>query len=106
MDDPRPMRRRQRARDLGRIAERFFERQGLGRDQPAQGSALDILHGDEIYAAFLRNVVNRDDVGVIQRRGRPGLLHEAAFAFRISNSLRRQDFDGHETVQVSDNIPT
>src|SRR6185436_17281907 len=38
---------------------------------------------------------------VIQCRSRLGFLNEAAFAFGVSYSLRREDFDGDKALQMS-----
>src|SRR5215831_13686529 len=50
---------------------------------------------DDIGRAFMRaDVVNREDVRVVERRGGAGFLLEAAQTIRIRGELGRQYFDG------------
>ena len=60
----------------------------------------DILHGDEVHAVGLVNVVDGDDVRVIEGRGSLGLLKESPFPVRVGDLLGGKDLDGYETVQV------
>ena len=74
--------------------EELLRRQRLARgDELAQGLALDELHGDVDGPVGLADVVDRQDVGVVQGRGRAGLLLEALAAVGIGRRGRRQDLD-------------
>ena len=100
MDNSRRVGRRQSVRDLHRILQRLSERQPLARNHLVQRLARDVLHGDEVEAVIAGDIVNGDDVGVIQRRGRFCLLHEAPLALSVRDFLRRQDFDGDKAIEV------
>jgi len=67
---------------------------------PSEAPCVAIAYRDERSSVRFRNVVNVDDVGMIQRRGRLGLLHEAALALRVLQLFRRQNFHRAEAVQV------
>ena len=92
--------RGQCASDLDGAVEAFPHPQPFARDHLLQVAALDQFHSDEIDALCRVDVVNGDDVGVIERRGGLGLLHEAPLTLRIGDPLRRQDLDRHKAAQV------
>jgi len=60
--------------------------------QGEQGKQRSEIHHDE--------TVDADDVGVIQRRGRLGLLDESPFPLGIGDFLRRQHLDGDESIEM------
>ena len=49
------------------------------REPRGQGGPVDKLHRDEVDAVFGRDVVDRDDAGMIQRRSGPGFLLESVW---------------------------
>ena len=49
----------------------------------AQRLALDELGDDEVRAVDFADLVNGEDVRMVERRGRPRLLLEAAHAVRV-----------------------
>ena len=53
-----------------------------------------------VDAVLLVDVVDVNDVGVIQGRGRLGFLDEPSLALGVSDLLRRQDLEGNRTVEV------
>ena len=68
----------QRAANRHDVAELLREWQGgPAVDHLLEALALQILHGDVGRVAFLPELIHGDDVGVLQRPGRPGLLVEA-----------------------------
>ena len=60
-----------------------------------------MLHSDEIDAIRLIDVINRNDVGMVQRRGRPCFLHKAPLALRVGDLLGRQYLEGDEALQMA-----
>ena len=51
--------------------------------------------------ACLIDIVNMNDVRVIERRSRLGLLHEPAAAIRVGQRLRQQHLERHIAIQVA-----
>ena len=74
---PGRVRRGQRIRDLDGVLQRLAQPHPLARDQLVERLALHVLHGDEVDAVRLVDVVDRDDVGVVERGGGLGFLDEA-----------------------------
>ena len=101
MDDALGVRLRQRVGDLRRVLQRVRERQPPAADPVGERRALDVLHGDEVDAVRLADVVDRDDVGMVQRRGRPGFLHEAPPALRVGDLVRAQDLERDQPVETA-----
>jgi hypothetical protein len=79
------MRFDQRCRHLHRILQRLVQPQPVPGNQAVERLALHVLHGEEVDALGLIDVVNGDDVGVIQRRGCPSFLNEPPLAVGISH---------------------
>src|SRR5918996_169290 len=71
----------------------------LVADDVAERPALDVLHDDEMHVALVAGVVHADDVGVVQARCRLGLAAEAAHELVVVGVLRRQNLDGHGSVE-------
>ena len=78
MDDAGGMRRRQRAADLNRDVERFCRVDPARRQPFTQRLPVDVLRGDEMHVSDVADVVNGQDVRMVQRRNRAGLLPEPA----------------------------
>ena len=57
-------------------------------DQVAEGLAVDVLHHDEGRVVLLAPVVHRDDVRVVQARGRLGLAPEPFDERRVGRERR------------------
>jgi hypothetical protein len=70
-------------------------------DQVLQSLAVKELHSNEGLAIFFANVMNRADVGMIQRRGRLRLALKAGQRLRVSGDFIRQELQRHETMQPS-----
>src|SRR6266404_194550 len=60
--------------------------------RPADISAVDKLHRDVVRAATLANFVDVRDVGMVERRGRLCLAHEALHAIAIRTNIGGQNF--------------
>jgi len=82
------------------VLQHLVEAQTFVPDQLAQRVARHVLHGDEVRAIDAVDLVNGDDIGVVERRRRPGFLHEAALALRIGHCLSLQHLDGNQPVQA------
>src|SRR6185503_1748743 len=73
MDDPRGVRGLESACDLNRDIECFIQAQSsLLIDELSQCLAFDKLLGDEMIAILLNDLEYRDDVWMVQARGREG----------------------------------
>ena len=77
----------------GDIEQPLGRQRLAGGDELAQGLSLDQLHGDVEGAVGLADVVDGQDVGMIQGRGRAGLLLEALAAIGIRRDGGGQDLD-------------
>ena len=66
-----------------------------------QGVAIQKLHGDESLAVLLANVVNRADVGMVERGCSLGFALEAAECLRVAGHFVGQEFQAYKTVQPS-----
>ena len=64
-----------------------------------QRCTLQILHGDERLPVLFANVINRANVGVIQRGRRLRFTLEAAQGLRIAGNLIGQELQCDKTVQ-------
>ena len=65
-------------------------------DAMLQRRAVQILHGDESFAAVVVNFVDSADVGMIQCRGGFRFALETAKRLRIFGHIVRQKFQGHK----------
>ena len=99
VDDPQRVRRRD---PLGRLRgdiEQPAQRQRPAVDDGPEGFALHQLRDDVGLPVVLADIVDRDDVGMIERGERPGFLLEPLPAHGIARDVRRQDLDGDGPVQ-------
>ena len=62
---------------------------GLAADRVLQGHAVEKLHGDEGAAVLLANVVDRADVGMVQRGSGLRFAPEALQRLRVAAPRRR-----------------
>ena len=68
----------------------------LAAPQPlAKRLAVDELGDEERLAVHLVDVVDRQDRGMVQRRGGLGFLREAPQPFGVAGERGGQDLDGH-----------
>jgi hypothetical protein len=92
------------------VAERGADREGQrhgfveGHPRPAEPlperAARQVLHDDEVDAVTLDVVVDRDDVGVVERGDQPGLAREPRPQGRIGAERGGELLDRHVTAQV------
>ena len=93
VDDPGGVRLREGVRDLRGDRENPFGRKRPSRDELTQSRSLDELHRDPRNGAGLADLVDRDDVRVVQRRGGARLLLEAGEPVRVGRERLRQHLD-------------
>ncbi|MCG3159451.1 MAG: hypothetical protein JMDDDDMK_00440 [Acidobacteria bacterium] len=85
--------------DLLRVVNRATHRQRALIELRAQFLAFQQFGDEERQALVRADVVNRQDVRVVQCRGRARLLLEAAQAVGVFGELGRQGLDGDLTIQ-------
>ena len=95
MHDRRGVGRGQRRRGLDADVEDFAKGQRAALETLAHGFAFDELRHQESRAVVIADLVDRQDVGMIERRGGTGLMKKAAEAFRIAAQLTPQDLERH-----------
>ena len=74
--------------------------QWTAADQVLQGRAIHELHGDEGAAFLLADVVDRADVGMIERRGGPSFAAKTLQGLRITGHVIGKKLEGDETAQA------
>ena len=90
----------QRAAGLLHDFNRFLGSQfSLPLHQAAQVLTLDELHGDELHAVGLAQVVNADDVLVGDLGGEKQLLLEAVNDGLVAGQIGADDFQRHHAIQ-------
>jgi secreted protein with Ig-like and vWFA domain len=65
----------------------------------AQGFPFQAFHYDVRLAGFFTDVVNRADVGMVQRRGSAGFPLESLQGFAIAPNLLRKEFERYGAAQ-------
>ena len=98
--DAARVRRLQTARDLRGYGERFAGRQRSPVKKVAQRLAVEKLRNCVTHAVVVAEVVNRQDVGVRNRRHRTRLALEACDAIGIGGEGFRQNLDRDLAAQV------
>ena len=91
---------RKRAGDLHGQLQRECQRLRSFGDYIAERPPVDILHHDEAAVAMLRDFVDRADVGVIERRGRPGFIEEQPADVELIRWMDELDGDGALQARV------
>lgn len=86
--------------DSADVDRRASARQALAADERVQRVALDAFHDDEAGAVGFRDVVDRDDVGVVQGGSRLGFPHEPPAALRVRYLVGGKDLESHQAVQM------
>ena len=94
------VRRFERVRDLDGQLHQHIHLEGTLADALLKRLPLQQLHGDEIPAVGLSDLVDRADVRVIQGRGGPGLALEALQRRRVFLQLSGQKLQSHVPAEV------
>jgi hypothetical protein len=76
-------------------AEHLGQTHAVPRDDRIEALAPHVLHDEEVVAVGRLDFVNRDDVGVIERRRGLRLLHEPAPAILVRQPVGGQHLDCH-----------
>ena len=93
------MRRGEGIGHLGGALQRLTHRQRTTLEAGSEGFALDELHDQELDAFVLSDIMQRADVGMIQRRGGMGLALESLAAFETGRHMSRQAFERDDAIQ-------
>ena len=81
---------RQRAGHLHSNFQRFIKCQPFIREMRAQRHTLDKLLGNEMERAFVSDLMNGDDVGVVQSRSGTRFLLEATQSLGVFGEMSGQ----------------
>ena len=100
MDDAFTVSGVQRVGNLGRQIEKQSDSMGVPRDLMLQGHAIEKLHGDEGASLVIADLVNRADVGVVQRRSCARLAAKAFQGLRVLCDLVRQELERDEAAKI------
>ena len=92
MHDAFGVRRLQRVGNLDGQRQQSFHLQRTSPDPLPQRHAIQKLHGDEGSSFVLADLVNRADVGMIQRRRRPRFAPEALQRQRFPRRIFGKNF--------------
>src|SRR5271156_1107100 len=86
--------------NLCRNFDRPSYRNRAGIDQLAQRLAFDQLHRDVMGGTFLPKVVDRNDVGMIERRCRARFPFEAVQPLAVGGNFGWQNLDCYRAAQA------
>src|SRR6266852_8849592 len=99
MDDSVPVSCLKAFGDFDGELDPLFWRHCLGRDHRFQGLALKQLHRDKMSALKRSHLVNRADVGVVQRRSCARFLLKSKQMSRVDFDVVREKLHRHVTPQ-------
>ena len=100
MRDPGVMRPIEPASDLNRERQRLLDRQhGRPIETLLQRLAFEVLEHEIVGVAVAADVVDRADVGVVERRDRAGFLLEARPRLVVLGETGRHDLDGDGPIE-------
>ena len=100
MDDSRGVRGGQSVRDLHRVFQGVLEAYPAPLEHVGQRRSRHVLHRDEVDALVVSNVVDRDDVGMIQRGGGARFVDESLPALLVDCSFVADQLDGHGPAET------
>ena len=86
--------------DLDAEIEQGVELEGSRGEAVAQGFAFEQLHGDERLPVVLVDVVDRTDVGVLERGGGAGLALEPLEGLRIADQILGQELQRDAAAEL------
>ena len=99
VDDAVGVRRFKGRSDLHSVVERRGDRQSAARQHLVEREAVDQLHRDEGRARLVADLVDRDDIRVVQRRGRPRFQHEPPVSLLIAGRFRFEHLQRDRTPE-------
>ena len=100
MDNARAVRRVQRIGNLDAELQNLLDGHGSGADRVLQRHPVEVFHGDEALALEGVHVVNRADVGMIQRRSGARFALEALKRHRVARKAFRQELQRHASAET------
>src|SRR5262245_25138815 len=100
MHDTFSVRTRQSLGNFRDNRQNFWKRQFLGAYRFLQRFAGNVLHRDEDFALDLRYFVNAANVGMGQRRGRPGFLEKTLSRCRIQFEQGGGKFESNPAIEA------
>ena len=89
----------ERIGNLSGVLHCVIQRQAVAVTCQLQSSSGNVLRRDEANVVLFKDVVDRNDVGMIQPRGCLRFEQEPSLAVGISNLLRRQSFQSDDAVK-------
>ena len=87
--------------NLNGISHSAFQRQTFGRDDLIERLARDVLHDEDCLTVRLRQIVKRDDIRMIQRRGGTCLLQEPLAPVSVAQAVWGEHLQRDFTPQAS-----
>ena len=97
MSNSGAMRTVERVGDLGGVFDGLVERDGAFFNALGEGFAIDQFH----HHVAGTDVVKDADMGMVQRRDRPGFAFETQAMILTSGNVFRQDLDGDGAIKTS-----
>ncbi len=85
---------------LGGHARCLVDRHGSAREPGGEVLSLDQFHGQKVHAFVLGKIVERGDVGMIERGKEARLSFETCHALPVGSELLGEDFDGDSASQA------
>ena len=89
------MRRIERIGELDRPIQQGADGERPPADATIEWIALEQLHGDELGALVLVDLVDRTDARMVQRRRGSSLAHEALDHLSVVGAIRREELERH-----------
>ena len=99
VDDAFRVRSVERVGNLNRQSEQNLRLHGSPGDAMLQRQAVQKLHDDERMAVLLPDLVDRADIGMVQRRGRLRLPLEAGQGLGVFGDVIGQELQGDKAVE-------
>ena len=90
----------ERIGDFDAQGENRFQFHGAGADQVLERDAVKKFHDQKGAAVFLADVVDRADVGMVERRGGLGLAAEALERLTVLRQIFRQELQRDEAAEA------
>ena len=100
MHDSLRVRRVEAVGDLNTHLQKFRHFHRLAANAALEGLTLEQLHGDKRPAFELTNVVNRADVGMIERGCSAGLAAESLDGLRVLGNVVRKEFQSDTAAEA------
>src|SRR5579863_2396592 len=100
MDNTLLMRLLQGLRDFYSNLQNLIKRKRALLQALGDSLAFEILHDQEVGAVLSANVVERADIGMLERGNSFGFALHPLFQLRVRGQVRGQNFDGNSAVEA------